>query len=216
VSVLRLCATGSQVWPTALAALLFAGCADRPSDGNGGRAGGDQAVRAASSSVVAPASSAALATEKPHPAQDSRVPPIVDADGLKQLVARYRGKVVYLDFWATWCAPCVAALPKLAELQKQYGPRGLQVIAVSFDDPELWASQVRPTLAKAGWRGPAVVMKDREAQNAVVAWLGHDWRSELPARFLLDREGRRAYELLAISPAERAPTKTLIEELLRR
>jgi thiol-disulfide isomerase/thioredoxin len=44
-----------------------------------------------------------------------------------------RGKVVYLDFWASWCGPCKQSFPWMNELQKRYGPQGLQVVAVNVD-----------------------------------------------------------------------------------
>ena len=49
-------------------------------------------------------------------------------------LAAYRGKVVLLNFWATWCAPCQLEMPKFAAWQRQYGPQGLQVIGISMDD----------------------------------------------------------------------------------
>jgi len=60
---------------------------------------------------------------------------IVDEKGLEQAVARQKGKVVLVDFWATWCGPCKEGFPHVVELYKRYADRGL-VISVSMDDPE--------------------------------------------------------------------------------
>ncbi|MES2129629.1 MAG: TlpA disulfide reductase family protein [Pseudomonadota bacterium] len=48
-------------------------------------------------------------------------------------LADYRGKYVYLDFWASWCAPCKRSFPWMGELQKRYGPSGLQIVAINVD-----------------------------------------------------------------------------------
>ena len=58
-----------------------------------------------------------------------------------------RGKVVLLDFWATWCGPCRMATPTLEALHKQFGSKGLRVVGLSVDDPGT-APQVKP-FAKA-------------------------------------------------------------------
>src|SRR5690606_41453693 len=50
-------------------------------------------------------------------------------------LADFKGKVILLDFWATWCPPCKAEIPGFVELQEQYGEQGLQVVGVSVDDP---------------------------------------------------------------------------------
>jgi cytochrome c biogenesis protein CcmG/thiol:disulfide interchange protein DsbE len=57
-----------------------------------------------------------------------------DLAGRKVRLKDYRGKVVLLNFWATWCASCQVELPRFAEWQKRYGAQGLQVLAVSMDD----------------------------------------------------------------------------------
>ena len=55
-------------------------------------------------------------------------------DGTPLRLSNYRGKVILLDFWATWCAPCQEEIPRFVEWQNEYRDRGLQVIGVSMDD----------------------------------------------------------------------------------
>src|SRR6202049_513872 len=55
-------------------------------------------------------------------------------DGQALRLSSYRGKVVLLDFWASWCEPCRVETPHLIELQQKYGDRGLQIIGVSMAD----------------------------------------------------------------------------------
>jgi thiol-disulfide isomerase/thioredoxin len=57
-----------------------------------------------------------------------------DGAAVKTL-ADYRGEVVLLNIWATWCGPCRAEMPSIEALHREYGPRGLKVVAVSIDDP---------------------------------------------------------------------------------
>jgi thiol-disulfide isomerase/thioredoxin len=60
---------------------------------------------------------------------------IVDRDQYDALIGEHRGKVVLVDFWATWCLPCIEQLPHTIELAERLGPRGLEVVTMSFDDP---------------------------------------------------------------------------------
>ena len=60
----------------------------------------------------------------------------VDETEFAELLEQHRGKVVLVDFWATWCGPCVAMFPHTVDLHKLHADRGLAVISVSFDDPE--------------------------------------------------------------------------------
>ena len=91
----------------------------------------------------------------------------------------YRGKVVLLDFWATWCAPCLVEMPHFVEWQKTYGPRGLQIIGISLDDdPAL----VRSLYGKLKLNYP-VAMGDVKLGDLYGGVLG------LPVTYLIDRHG---------------------------
>jgi thiol-disulfide isomerase/thioredoxin len=62
--------------------------------------------------------------------------PRLGAEGTISL-DEHRGKVIYLDFWASWCTPCVAAMPFIEELRREFGPQGFEVVAVNVDrEPE--------------------------------------------------------------------------------
>ena len=67
----------------------------------------------------------------------------VDEDGYGKLLERHRGRVVLVDFWATWCEPCRTEMPVLAELEKKWRARGLVLITVSADEPEQEAGRAR-------------------------------------------------------------------------
>ena len=57
-----------------------------------------------------------------------------DLDGKDVTLAQYKGKVVLVNFWATWCGPCRVEIPWLIEFQQKYGPRGFTVLGVAMDD----------------------------------------------------------------------------------
>jgi thiol-disulfide isomerase/thioredoxin len=77
---------------------------------------------------------------------------IVDLEGFDAVLERLRGQVVLVDFWATWCAPCIEQLPHTAALARELKDQGLAVITMSMDDPEGMES-IRGLLARLGATG---------------------------------------------------------------
>ncbi len=63
-----------------------------------------------------------------------------DLGGKERSLGEWRGKVLVINFWATWCAPCREEIPLLIDLQKRYGSKGLQVVGIAIDSPEATAA----------------------------------------------------------------------------
>jgi len=95
-----------------------------------------------------------------------------------------RGKVVMMDFWATWCPPCVAEMPALTKLAREYEPKGLVFLAVSEDDHETAPAQVGVFVAQ---RVPDLGRSVVFADGPTVESYGVE---SLPTLFLIGRDGR--------------------------
>jgi peroxiredoxin len=106
-----------------------------------------------------------------------------DVNGKTVRLSDFKGKVVLLDFWATWCGPCKIEIPWFMEFERKYKDRGFAVIGVSMDD-DGWQA-VKPFIQDIGMNYRVVVGDDRTGD----LFGGID---ALPKTFLIDREGRVA------------------------
>jgi len=105
-----------------------------------------------------------------------------DIEGNTLTLANYRGKVVLLDFWATWCTPCQAEIPHFVEFQEKYREQGFQAIGISMDDD---AKPVRAFYQKLKMNYP-VALGTSQVAESYGGVLG------LPITFLIGRDGHIA------------------------
>ena len=140
------------------------------------------------STVIASDGTPGLSLGKFSPrAQPLPAPPVSFADqsGKTVTLADFRGRMVLINLWATWCAPCIHEMPSLARLQAQLG--GLTILAISED--RRGAEVVEPFVHKLGLGGLAIYL---DAKSEV----GHAFAVEgLPTSILVDRDGRILGEL---------------------
>ena len=107
-----------------------------------------------------------------------------DIAGKKVSLSQFRGKVIILDFWATWCIPCKEEIPGFIELQKKYGDRGLQIVGVSVDDT---MNQAKKYATEIKMNYPVLLAEGKE--DILKAY---DPIKGIPVSIIIDREGRIA------------------------
>jgi len=135
---------------------------------------------------------AAAAAKQPQPAQDAKVIQFVknpdaapafqlnDLEGKPFSLAEAKGKIVLLNFWATWCGPCRAEIPDLVDLQKRYADK-LEIIALATDEDD--ADEVRRFVLESG-------INYRVAMTSDEVRLAYGGIAALPTCFVIDPQGR--------------------------
>ena len=118
-------------------------------------------------------------------------PALIDLDGYKELVAKYRGKPLLVTFWATWCEPCRAEYPMIVELAKQYSSQGLVVLGVSLDE-DSDMNLVRHFLAQNHPGFPNYRQKPGINVDAFYQGVNPDWRGTMPHAVFYARDGHLA------------------------
>jgi cytochrome c biogenesis protein CcmG/thiol:disulfide interchange protein DsbE len=146
-------------------------------------------------------SAAVVAADKPLPSAPNFR--LKDANGQTVSLTDFKGKVVLLNFWATWCHGCKKEVPWFAEFEKKYGPQGFVVLGVSMDD-DGW-KVVTPFVAEKKLNYPVVIGDAAVAEQYKV--------EPLPQSFLINRDGKIAATFPGV--VDRTACEKRIGELLR-
>lgn len=124
-------------------------------------------------------------------------------DGKQLKLSDYKGKVVILDFWATWCPPCRKGIPDLVELKKKYGSKGVEIIGISVDQET--KPDVVPFIKEYGINYPIVYGNTSVYQQ-------YGGIRAIPTSFIIDKEGKvvASYEGLISKAAYEDHIKKLL------
>lgn len=152
----------------------------------------------------------ALAQEAPPLAPGTHAPAFsAKATTGKTLTLKsLRGKVVLMDYWATWCGPCRMATPTLQSLHKQFGPKGLAVVGMSTDDARS-VSQVKPFMKHFGITYAVTTAPDANARAASAYRV-----NGIPSQYLIDKKGVVRWSQAGYSEAEKTMLPAMIKKLL--
>jgi thiol-disulfide isomerase/thioredoxin len=119
-------------------------------------------------------------------------------------LSQYKGKVLYVDFWASWCGPCAKSFPFLNEMHQQLKDKGLQIVGVNLDEN---LDDAKVFLAK--YPAQFTVMADASKQCAK----DFDVKA-MPSSYIIDRAGKVQHIHLGFRPGEAKEVRMIVEKLL--
>ncbi|HLK33911.1 MAG TPA: TlpA disulfide reductase family protein [Terriglobales bacterium] len=126
-------------------------------------------------------------------------------DGKTVHLSDFKGKAVLLNFWATWCTPCRLEMPWFVELQKQYGPEGLEVVGVAMDDAS--KDKIAQFAKEMGVNYPVLLGKESVGDE-------YGGLAYLPTSFYIDRDGKVVERVFGLR--SRSDIEDWIKEALSR
>jgi thiol-disulfide isomerase/thioredoxin len=118
---------------------------------------------------------------------------VVDFSGLESLLNKKDGKVYVVNFWATWCGPCVKELPFFERIHADYLDKNVEVILVSLDFPHLYDSKLKPFILNKKIVSKVVALDDPD-MNSWIPKVNANWSGSIPATVIYKNEVKQFYE----------------------
>ena len=131
--------------------------------------------------------------EETKPAQASDDLEVYDYAGLEPLLNKSDDKTYVVNFWATWCAPCIKELPYFEQLNRDYSGKNVEVILVSLDFPRMYEKKLKPYIKDNDLKSRVVALNDPD-MNTWIPKVDEDWTGAIPATVIYNKNKRRFYE----------------------
>ena len=137
----------------------------------------------------------AKTTPKQIVAQDTKkvALEVYDFKGLKPFLERYDDTVYVVNFWATWCSPCVKELPAFEKLRAKYLNKNVKVLLVSLDFPDAYNTKLKPFIIAHNLKAKVVALDDVDA-NTWIPLVNKDWTGSLPATLIYKNRRSKFFE----------------------
>ncbi len=119
--------------------------------------------------------------------------PIYDFEELSLWLNKNNDTTYVVNFWATWCKPCIKELPAFEKLNSDYAPQKVKVLLVSLDFPDKLEGQVIPFIEKQNIKSDVVLLDDADA-NSWIPKVSPEWSGAIPATLIYKKGDRKFYE----------------------
>lgn len=119
--------------------------------------------------------------------------PIYNFSELEPLLQKKNDTTYVVNFWATWCKPCIKELPYFEKVNKEYADKKVKVVLVSLDFPDILEKQVIPFIEKRGIQSQVVLLDDPDA-NGWIPKVSPEWSGAIPATIIYNSKNRKFYE----------------------
>ena len=118
---------------------------------------------------------------------------VYDFEGFESFLNKKDNKIYVVNFWATWCAPCVKELPYFEKLNTEYRTKNVEVILVSLDFPHLYDSKLKPFIEKKKLKSKVIALDDVD-MNTWIPKVDETWSGSLPATIIYKNNNRKFFE----------------------
>ena len=119
--------------------------------------------------------------------------PIYDFEDFEPMLYKDDGKTYIVNFWATWCKPCLEEMPHFERIYSEYKGKGVEVVLVSLDMPNMWKSRLEPYVERNEIQSKVVILDDPK-QNDWIPKVSAGWGGGIPATLIYNKEKRTFYE----------------------
>ncbi len=120
---------------------------------------------------------------------------ISTAEEMGSIKDTHKGKVLLINFWATWCKPCVKEFPELVKLYINYKDKSFELVFISVDVPEEVETKVIPFLKKQGVDFVSYYNKFDKPEE-LINYIDKDWEGAIPSTYIYDKEGKLTSHIL--------------------
>ncbi|GAA4816039.1 hypothetical protein GCM10023330_25360 [Litoribaculum gwangyangense] len=118
---------------------------------------------------------------------------VYDYDGFEKFLNQKNNKIYVINFWATWCAPCVKELPYFEKLNLNYKNEKVEVILVSLDFPHLYDSKLKPFIKERKLASKVIALNDVD-MNTWIPKVDETWSGSIPATIIYKNDTKKFFE----------------------
>ena len=119
--------------------------------------------------------------------------PVYDYEGLQPLLEKEDNKTYIINFWATWCKPCLEEMPYFQKTYEEQKGNGVELVLVSLDMPTMWQKRLVPYVKEKDLKGEVVILDDPK-MNEWIPKIAENWGGGIPATLIYNANKRAFYE----------------------